>query len=81
MRISANTQRTTNDYGLEIYELGIDEEFSLTSQMLNDEGNKILSQHYVNWLKNLRYGETPSLELLNDHYGKYCETIPNGFMR
>lgn len=54
-----------NKYGLEIYELGIDEEFSLTSQMLTDEGKELLDKCYDKWLQNLRYGEIPSLEVFN----------------
>ncbi|MED0656675.1 hypothetical protein P4S75_04955 [Anoxybacillus ayderensis] len=50
-------------YGLEVYEMGVDEEFSLTSQMLTDKGRKILDEYYDKWLQNHKYGEVPSLEI------------------
>lgn len=55
-----------NEYGLEVYELGIDEEFSLTSKMLTDKGKKVLDEYYNKWIENYKYGEVPSLEFLSN---------------
>ncbi|MGZ0084919.1 hypothetical protein ACWNXI_04890 [Caldibacillus thermoamylovorans] len=55
-----------NKYGLEIYELGINEEFSLTAQMLTEEGNQLMDACYSEWLKNYRYGQIPSLKIFEE---------------
>ncbi len=59
-------QGLLNEYGLEVYELGIDEEFSLTSQMLTSKGKKLLDEYYDKWLENYKYGEVSSLEILSN---------------
>lgn len=46
-----------SDEGQEILEIGIDSEVSLNSKMLTDEGNKFISKHYDEILKNHKYGD------------------------
>lgn len=55
-----------NAYGIEIVELGIDEEFSLTSQMLTVQGNDLLQKYYKKWLEDMDYGQTPALEIFEE---------------
>ncbi|EBK2060126.1 hypothetical protein MJ257_12305 [Paenibacillus timonensis] len=40
-----------SDAGLEVYELGVDQEFSLTSEMVTDEGKKLLDENYKDWTR------------------------------
>lgn len=51
--------------GVEAAEIGIDSDFALTSHMLTDKGNRILDQCYSVWVSTIRYGEKPSVELLD----------------
>jgi len=39
--------------GKEILELGIGPDFSLTSSMVSENGNEILSNYYTKWLKSI----------------------------
>lgn len=41
--------------GLDAYEAGIDDDFAITSTMLNDIGNKILREYYSDWLRSIGY--------------------------
>ena len=56
-----------NDYGLEIYEIGVDEDFALTSDMLTNRGNAILELCYADWLKTVDYEHLPSTTILERH--------------
>jgi len=51
--------------GLEAYGNGIDAEFSLTTHMLNPDGNKILGECYAMWARTIEYGVRPSTGLLD----------------
>lgn len=46
------THNYLNDYGLEIYALGVDTSLSITSKMLTEEGNRCMSSAYDGFLKN-----------------------------
>jgi len=39
-----------NDYGLEIWAAGIDEDFGIDEMMLTEPGNRLLALYYVAWL-------------------------------
>lgn len=41
--------------GIEIYELGIDDDFAITSSMLTSKGNEVLQKGYSKWLKLISY--------------------------
>ncbi len=47
--------------GKEVVELGVDSEFSITSSMLNSEGNKVFKKHYSDWLRSIDYTNKPNL--------------------
>lgn len=51
--------------GLELAELGVHSEFSLNAHMLLPEGNKVLNECYAAWLRTVRYGQKPSMALLD----------------
>lgn len=48
-------------YGKYIAGQEVDEDFSITSEMLTPEGNRLLSNFYDEWLKTVEYGKTPSV--------------------
>ena len=51
--------------GKEIYDLGVDRETSITSDMLTEKGNRIMKRCYDEMTKGLKYGQTPSLDCFN----------------
>jgi len=57
--------------GEEIFELGIDADFSITSSMLTEKGNDILKKHYSSWLKTVDCSENIDLKILNDGLREY----------
>lgn len=56
-------QKLLSDDGLEIFELGVDQEFSLTSEMVTEEGKELLDAYYTNWTKAITPSEI-SFEIL-----------------
>ena len=52
--------------GREAMQIGIDSDFSLTSYMLTDKGNQLLTTCYTEWASTVRYGTQPSVRLLED---------------
>lgn len=55
-----------SDEGKEAFEAGIDSDFSITSSMLNDKGNKILERCYARWLKSIDYSGNINIKILED---------------
>lgn len=51
-------------YGQEVIAEGIDSEFSLTSEMLTETGNRVLGARYQEWLNTLDYAESCDFRLL-----------------
>ena len=51
--------------GQEAMEVGIDSDFSLTSHMTTDKGNRLLAACYSDWIRTMSYGTRPSVKLLN----------------
>ena len=64
-----------SDEGKEIFELGIDSDFSLTSSMLTEKGNEIIKKGYTEWLKKIDYQSDVDLrfwdEILNEIQKSY----------
>jgi len=60
-----------SEYGLEIYELGIDSETSITSEMLNKLGNEILDNCYEDRAKSINYNEKVSTAILGSCLKKF----------
>ena len=60
------TNNLLSEAGLEIYEIGIDSDFAITSDMLSEKGNKIFRRSYTDWLKTVEYGQTANLNMLNN---------------
>jgi hypothetical protein len=54
-----------NNYGLEIFDLGVDSSISITSKMLNEEGNAALSNSYDIFLSDLDINADPDFSALN----------------
>lgn len=52
--------------GEEVLDLGLDEDFAIDSRMLNARGNKVLSKFYDAWLDTVVYGQTPSMQILEN---------------
>lgn len=52
-----NKNSLLNEDGKEIFELGVDQEFSLTSEMVTTKGEELLDKYYTEWTKNLSYDE------------------------
>lgn len=52
--------------GREAMRIGIDSDFSLTSYMLTNKGNQLLTTCYAEWASTVRYGTQPSVRLLED---------------
>lgn len=50
-----------SDYGKAVVTQHIGEDFSITSEMLTPDGNRLLADHYDEWLKSLDYSKEPSL--------------------
>ncbi|QTA83792.1 Uncharacterized protein dnl_62080 [Desulfonema limicola] len=60
-----------SDDGKEIFGIGVDADFSITSPMLNEKGNDVLKKHYSNWLKTVDYSKKIDLKILDDELRKY----------
>lgn len=52
--------------GEEVWDLGIDSNFSITSSMLNSKGNEVFKKYYSDWLRSIDYTNKPNLTPLND---------------
>ena len=52
--------------GEEVLGLGIDEHFSITSEMLTETGNDIMKGRYSNWLNTIGYDDNVDLTMLDD---------------
>ena len=60
--------------GIEAYEIGIDDDFAITSSMLNEIGNEILKKYYSDWLKSVGYKkfiDAKDMKLLEDALREY----------
>ena len=55
-----NKNNLLTSLGKEILQTKIGEDFAITSDMLIDDGNKLLNAHYSEWLKTFKYGTKPS---------------------
>ena len=60
------SQELLSPEGREAIEIGIDSDFSLTSYMLTDKGNRLLTTCYAEWARTVQYGIRPSVKLLED---------------
>lgn len=61
------SQYLLSEEGQEAMEFGIDSDFSLTSYMLTDRGNRLLTARYAEWVSAVTYGVRPSMSALEDH--------------
>ena len=59
-----------SEEGCEAMEIGIDSDFALTSYMLTDKGNQLLTTCYAEWANTVQYGTRPSVRLLEDRLRK-----------
>lgn len=55
-----------SEEGCEAMEIGIDSDFSITSYMLTDMGNQLLTMCYAEWASTVQYGMRPSVRLLEN---------------
>ena len=51
--------------GIESFKTGIDEDFSITSDMLTIDGNKFLTKHYNKWISSLKHNNIDTKYLDN----------------
>ena len=56
-----------SEEGQEAMEFGIDSDFSLTSYMLTDRGNRLLTACYAEWASTVTYGVRPSMSAIEDY--------------
>jgi hypothetical protein len=59
------THNYLNNYGLEIFEIGADSSVSITSKMLNEKGNKILSCSYDKFLSSFDFNSDPDFSVFD----------------
>ena len=59
--------------GREAMEIGIGSDFALTSYMLTDKGNQLLTMCYAEWASTVQYGTgtRPSVRLLEDRLRQF----------
>ena len=61
------SRRLLSEEGQEAMDIGVDSDFSLTSYMLTDRGNDLLTARYTEWVRTMTYGEKqPSMDALED---------------
>lgn len=65
-----NKNNLLNEEGKEIYEFGIDADFSLTSSMLNEKGNLILDENYKKWIESIDYKKESNAEFMDNALNK-----------
>lgn len=58
--------RLLSHEGEEVFELGIDADFSITSLMLNKKGNNVFVKYYSSWLKSIDYSKSIDLTVLEN---------------
>lgn len=56
--------------GIEAMDIGIDQDFSLTSSMLTAQGNELLTSCYAAWLKTQNYKDESSIALLEQKFNE-----------
>jgi len=54
-----------SEEGLGAVKDGVDAELGITDSMLTPHGNKVMKSCYRSWLKHCKYGENPSMEILD----------------
>jgi len=59
-----NNKGLLSEYGKEILRVGVDSDFSLTSAMLNEKGNKLMEEYYDLWLKTINPPQNIDFSLL-----------------
>lgn len=62
-----NCNKFLSQEGKELYELGIGSDFSITSSMLTDQGNKIMTERYSELLKNINYSKSPTKTVIENY--------------
>jgi hypothetical protein len=61
-----NKNNLLSEEGKEIFEIGVDVDFSITSSMLNEKGNDVLKKYYSSWLKTVDYSKNIDLKILDN---------------
>ncbi|MDR3503932.1 MAG: hypothetical protein P4L79_15280 [Legionella sp.] len=59
--------------GKEVFELGIDADFSITSSMLKEKGNDVLKKYYSSWLIGNDYSKKIDLKVFEDGLLEYIK--------
>lgn len=62
-----NNSNLLSDEGREMLELSIDSDFSITSSMLSESGNKVLQKNYSKLLQNVNYSKKPTKEKMDQY--------------
>ena len=64
-----------NDYGLEIFNFGVDSSLSITSKMLTDDGNSFLSVWYDEYLVSVDFHKDIDFSFLDEKFLKICRVF------
>lgn len=62
-----NNHGMLTSIGKEIYNIGVDSETSITSDMITDTGNRVMKRCYNKILIKFKYGVPPSLRCFNEY--------------
>ena len=60
------SQHLLSEEGQEALAVGVDADFSITSYMLTNTGNRLLTTCYAEWASTAMYGVRPSMSVLED---------------
>ena len=66
-------QNMLNNNGLEIFDIGIDEEVSLNESLLTDKGNEFVDMYYDELISSAGYDFQKEKELINELYSKFSK--------
>lgn len=67
-----NSNKLLNKDGLEILEIGIDEEVSLNEDLLTTKGNEFLDKYYDALISKSEYDIEIEKKLLNEFWAEFC---------
>lgn len=66
-----NKNQFLTEEGKEALKIGVDSDFSLTSDMINEKGNDLLSATYQDWLNSIGYSCETDTAVLDEHKSKF----------
>lgn len=67
-----NSNKLLSKDGLEILEIGIDEEVSLNEELLTTKGNEFLDKYYDALISKSEYDIEIENKLINEYWDEFC---------